>query len=260
MRVIHWYIANHDAGLGKACCIGSNRGFGCIAAISPCSSHDYLSAGMWKQLVAQFEPVEHGAQAHVERSLIDPLLARLPEVLTLAGRFVTACVKAARGEGDPDCEPHACVQEHGEEIAAEMPLEALAMTSAGATGVAVADTARWDSEGAREALRDRLPAHMIPERIVALSALPLNENGKLDRSELDAALRANRDVTPDPGAVPTTAVERRVAAVWGGVLGRAPASLADDFFRMGGHSDGPVDEAGWKRFGEIQQFGGNIES
>jgi hypothetical protein len=26
-------------------------------------------------------------------------------------------------------------------------------------------------------------------------------------------------------------------------------------FRMGGHHDGPVDEAGWKRFGEIQQFG-----
>jgi catechol 2,3-dioxygenase-like lactoylglutathione lyase family enzyme len=26
-------------------------------------------------------------------------------------------------------------------------------------------------------------------------------------------------------------------------------------FRMGSHSDGPVDEAGWKRFGEIQQFG-----
>ena len=26
-------------------------------------------------------------------------------------------------------------------------------------------------------------------------------------------------------------------------------------FRMGGHHDGPVDEEGWKRFGEIQQFG-----
>ena len=26
-------------------------------------------------------------------------------------------------------------------------------------------------------------------------------------------------------------------------------------FRMGSHSEGPADEAGWKRFGEIQQFG-----
>jgi len=25
--------------------------------------------------------------------------------------------------------------------------------------------------------------------------------------------------------------------------------------RMGSHSTGPIDEAGWKRFGEIQQFG-----
>jgi uncharacterized glyoxalase superfamily protein PhnB len=27
-------------------------------------------------------------------------------------------------------------------------------------------------------------------------------------------------------------------------------------FRMGSHSEGPVDQEGWKRFGEIQQFGG----
>ncbi|MCP4343381.1 MAG: D-alanine--poly(phosphoribitol) ligase [Desulfobulbaceae bacterium] len=42
----------------------------------------------------------------------------------------------------------------------------------------------------REALRDRLPAHMVPQVIHELPSLPLNSTGKLDRQALVAQLEA----------------------------------------------------------------------
>jgi amino acid adenylation domain-containing protein len=41
----------------------------------------------------------------------------------------------------------------------------------------------------REALRDRLPGHMVPSRILALPRLPLNATGKLDRRALITSLQ-----------------------------------------------------------------------
>jgi acyl-coenzyme A synthetase/AMP-(fatty) acid ligase len=45
----------------------------------------------------------------------------------------------------------------------------------------------------REALRARLPSHMVPDAIHAVAALPLNANGKLDRRALIARLEAGTD-------------------------------------------------------------------
>jgi hypothetical protein len=81
-------------------------------------------------------------------------------------------------------------------------------------------------------LRERLPGHLVPAALVALDALPVNENGKLDVAAL-----------PDPGApsevdrtAPTTDTERTVLAAWQEVLGTADLGVHDDFFLLGGHS------------------------
>src|SRR5206468_2728624 len=61
----------------------------------------------------------------------------------------------------------------------------------------------------------RLPAPSVPNRFVALDAFPRNANGKVDRT----ALAALPIVAADPGALPATDDERRVAAIWRAVLG-----------------------------------------
>lgn len=47
-----------------------------------------------------------------------------------------------------------------------------------------------DTSAVRAELRRRLPSHMVPRRVRALEAMPLNVNGKIDRAALVALLEA----------------------------------------------------------------------
>ncbi|UFS95370.1 non-ribosomal peptide synthetase [Nocardia huaxiensis] len=84
----------------------------------------------------------------------------------------------------------------------------------------------------RLALAERLPAYMIPARILVLAKLPTNNNGKLDGHELtrlaEQALSAN---TGD--SVPSTPTEKALGEVLAELFdGRVPG-LDDDFFALG---------------------------
>ncbi|MEU4232965.1 amino acid adenylation domain-containing protein [Nonomuraea sp. NPDC026600] len=77
-----------------------------------------------------------------------------------------------------------------------------------------------------------LPAYMLPGVVVALDALPMTPNGKVDRLSL-----------PEPegpvagrGGKPRTARERQVARIFGDVLRIGDIGADDDFFALGGHS------------------------
>ncbi|MFE2018542.1 amino acid adenylation domain-containing protein [Streptomyces sp. NPDC059499] len=88
----------------------------------------------------------------------------------------------------------------------------------------------------RTFLARSLPDHMVPPVYVALDALPVTANGKLDRAALPAPGRPSGH----GGTVRTTrtTVHRAVAALWAELLGRDPATIGldDDFFELGGHS------------------------
>lgn len=88
----------------------------------------------------------------------------------------------------------------------------------------------------RERLADELPGPMIPSAFVVLEELPLLPNGKVDRSALP---RPNASQIRDAVAhvAPRTAVERRLAELWGALFGVASIGVHDHFFRhLGGHS------------------------
>src|SRR6185295_6729436 len=86
-------------------------------------------------------------------------------------------------------------------------------------------------------LRDRLPDYMIPAAIVALDALPLTDNGKLDRRALPApGERAGLGPAAASFTPPRTAVEHQLAALWADLLHLDKVGIHDNFFELGGDS------------------------
>ncbi|MDI5982067.1 non-ribosomal peptide synthetase, partial [Amycolatopsis magusensis] len=90
-----------------------------------------------------------------------------------------------------------------------------------------------DPGALRARLADVLPAFMVPSAIVVLDALPLTENGKLDRAALPAPDRTAL-VTATRGA--GTPEERVLCELFAEVLGLPEVGVDDAFFRLGGQS------------------------
>ncbi|HEY0022712.1 MAG TPA: non-ribosomal peptide synthase/polyketide synthase [Longimicrobium sp.] len=91
-----------------------------------------------------------------------------------------------------------------------------------------------DADALREHLRLSLPEYMVPSAFVALDALPLTANGKLDRKALpapegDAYGRRSYEA-------PLGEVEAALAGIWAEVLGVEKVGRWDHFFELGGHS------------------------
>nr|WP_240895297.1 AMP-binding protein [Kineococcus siccus] len=82
----------------------------------------------------------------------------------------------------------------------------------------------------RAVVRENLPAHMVPEEVVFLDALPRTDRGKLDRSGLPAPA----DTTGSKG--PRTDFERVVVGIFQRALDLPEIGIDADFFAMGGDS------------------------
>ncbi|WP_189227791.1 phosphopantetheine-binding protein, partial [Saccharothrix coeruleofusca] len=86
----------------------------------------------------------------------------------------------------------------------------------------------------REHASRSLPDYMVPTAFVALDALPLNNNGKLDRAALPAPERDA--VTSEEYVAPRTETEEVLAAIWAEVLDVDRVGVEDNFFSLGGDS------------------------
>ena len=88
----------------------------------------------------------------------------------------------------------------------------------------------------RPHLRAALPDYMVPALVVALPALPLTPNAKVDR----AALPAPRWGAPPSSAgrvQPRNPVEATLARIWSDLLAtQEPVGVHDNLFALGGHS------------------------
>ena len=82
-------------------------------------------------------------------------------------------------------------------------------------------------------LRESLTEPMVPTAFVALPALPLTPNRKVDRQALPAP-------EPDDSAAglsePRNPVEQVLAGIWEEVLGKERIGIHESFFDLGGHS------------------------
>ncbi|WP_199750065.1 non-ribosomal peptide synthetase [Amycolatopsis sp. WAC 04169] len=84
----------------------------------------------------------------------------------------------------------------------------------------------------RANLAEWLPEVMVPAVFLEADALPLTENGKVDR----AALPVPAASSSGRYAEPRTSAEHMVARAWEEVLGTERVGVYDDFFRLGGSS------------------------
>ncbi|HEY0603974.1 MAG TPA: amino acid adenylation domain-containing protein [Herpetosiphonaceae bacterium] len=99
----------------------------------------------------------------------------------------------------------------------------------------VPDAQQPAEQAVQDFLKTRLPAYMLPSRLVTLDSFPLTTNGKLDRRALPA---------PDPTrpelerayVAPRNATETVLAEILAEVLGVERVGIHDDFFALGGHS------------------------
>jgi len=92
-----------------------------------------------------------------------------------------------------------------------------------------------NSNELREALVQRLPEYMLPSLFMYMQALPLTDNGKVDRKSLPQPDGDRPDLTQIYKAAETE-IEIKILNVWSTVLDIKKIGLYDNFFDLGGHS------------------------
>ncbi|MGV9801529.1 amino acid adenylation domain-containing protein [Mycobacterium sp. NPDC003449] len=93
-------------------------------------------------------------------------------------------------------------------------------------------TGAADPTELRTALTNHLPAYMVPSAVVALDALPLTVNGKLDKR----ALPAPEYLDESRYRAPANPTEEAIAGVYAHVLGMERVGVDASFFDLGGDS------------------------
>src|SRR5438034_1344067 len=88
----------------------------------------------------------------------------------------------------------------------------------------------------RSVIRTTMPEYMVPAHFVRLDALPLTENGKVDRNALPVPDASRRALVSGGHVAPRNDLEIGLATVWEKVLGMPRVGITDNFFDLGGNS------------------------
>jgi len=88
----------------------------------------------------------------------------------------------------------------------------------------------------RAHLAGLLPPYAVPSLIRVVEALPLRDNGKVDRAALEESYRPERPPVNAPYRAPETDTEEAVVQLWSDRLGIPGVGADDDFFELGGDS------------------------
>lgn len=83
-------------------------------------------------------------------------------------------------------------------------------------------------------LQAKVPDYMIPAYWISIDQLPLNTNGKVDKSALPLLDISNEFA--DKYVAPRSELERQLVNIWQGLLGVKKIGVYDNFFEIGGDS------------------------
>ncbi len=86
-----------------------------------------------------------------------------------------------------------------------------------------------DTSSVHEHLAEHLPDYMLPRHYIELEKLPLNANGKIDRSGL--IMPTSISIGPE-----LSELEKTLASIWSEVLDMDTIHADDDYFELGGDS------------------------
>lgn len=90
------------------------------------------------------------------------------------------------------------------------------------------------SDDLRQFLQKKLSAHMVPTAFVFLYALPLSNNGEIDRNALPVPDLSKQ--LSEEFLAPRDELEQQLASIWKKLLGHSSVGIHDNFFALGGHS------------------------
>lgn len=115
--------------------------------------------------------------------------------------------------------------------------EAVVLPTGDGAGMAAFVAGRGlDGEALRAALAARLPAYMVPTRVIAVERIPVTPNGKADRAALLRLLEVRPTDSPAPPLGPPTAMERSLIEKWTAILGDRGLTPVSTFAAIGGDS------------------------
>jgi len=100
---------------------------------------------------------------------------------------------------------------------------------------AVPHAGELDSKAVRRYVRELLPEYMVPSLVIAVSAMPLSPNGKVDRRALPEPDFTKPELDGSYEA-PRTETEQILAEIWASVLRVEQVGIHDNFFELGGDS------------------------
>ncbi|OUR91726.1 hypothetical protein A9Q81_17430 [Gammaproteobacteria bacterium 42_54_T18] len=116
--------------------------------------------------------------------------------------------------------------------------QAVVIADEGPTGtrlvayISLSHSSSLGNSSVRSVLGESLPDYMVPAVVMVLDALPVNNNGKIDRKALPEAVFESAAEYKDPEG--TTEVD--LAEIWKNVLGVDRVGRFDNFFELGGDS------------------------
>jgi len=87
----------------------------------------------------------------------------------------------------------------------------------------------------RKFLKDLLPEYMVPALFIELTAMPLDNSGKIDRKALPEP-NVDEYTSKTEYVAPATHLEQQLARLWQDVLGLKQVGVNDNFFELGGDS------------------------